>query len=345
LFGLIERELGYSAPLAVLYDAATPRLLARTLYRGAAAEAWDTLVPINRSGDRTPLFLIHAAEGNVLLYRSLAGHLGADQPVYGLQSAGLDGHSPVDPRFEYVASRYIDEIRKVQPHGPYMLGGYCLGGTIALEMAQQLFEAGETVGLVAMIEDYNVRAMRWPLAPRHLLINRLFLNPYFHLQNMMAAEGSAKFEFFMEKLRVEIRRAKVSARGAWAGLRHRLLPGPDSPKPRAKLADIYEDALTAYDVKRYPGELTLFVAERHLAGFGVPVGGWNDVAEGGVRVYSLPFSPRGSLIEPYVRQLASIMRGCLDRAKEQVRLNSTDFAAPLTVDAAPIESGQVEAHI
>jgi amino acid adenylation domain-containing protein len=345
LFGLIERELGYSAPLAVLYDAATPRLLGRTLYRGAAAEAWDTLVPINRSGDRTPLFLIHAAEGNVLLYRSLAEHLGADQPVYGLQSAGLDGHSPVDPRFEHVASRYIEEIRKVQPHGPYMLGGYCLGGTIALEMAQQLLEAGETVGLVAMIEDYNVRAMRWPLAPRHLLINRLFLNPYFHLQNMLAAEGSAKFEFFMEKLRVEIRRAKVSARGAWAGLRHRLLPGPDSPKPRAKLADIYEDALTAYDVRRYPGELTLFVAERHLAGFGVSVGGWNDIAEGGVRVYSLPFSPRGSLIEPYVRQLASIMRGCLDRAKEQSQRNTNDFAAPLTVDAAPIESGQVEAHI
>lgn len=345
LFGIIEHELGYSAPLAVLYDSATPKQLARTLFRGTGAKAWEALVPINRLGDRTPLFLVHAAEGNVLLYRSLATHLGADQPVYGLQSAGLDGHSPVDARFEHVARRYVEAIRKIQPHGPYMLGGYCLGGTIALEMAQQLLETGESVGLVALIEDYNVRAMRWPLAPRHLLVNRLFLNPYFHLQNMMAAEGAAKFEFFMEKLRVEIRRAKVSLRGAWAGLRHHMSPEPTGPAPRAKLADIYEDALTTYDVKTYPGELTLFVAERSLAGFDIPVGGWDGVAEGGVRVYSLPFSPRGSLIEPYVRQLASIMRSCLDRATEKSQSTSNRKGVQITADPTPIESGQVEAHI
>jgi amino acid adenylation domain-containing protein len=345
LFGLIEHELGYAAPLAVLYEASSPRLLARALSRGNNAEVWDALVPINRHGDRTPLFLIHAAEGNVLLYRSLAEHLGADQPVYGLQSAGLDGHSPVDPRFEHVARNYIDEIRKIQPHGPYMLGGYCLGGTIALEMAQQLIEAGESVGLVALIEDYNVRAMRWPLAPGHILVNRLFLNPYFHLQNMMAAEGTAKFEFFMEKFRVEVRRAKVSLRGAWAGVRHRLLRGPSSLAPRAKLADIYEDALTAYDVKPYPGELTLFVAKRHLAGFGVPVGGWNGTAEGGVRVHALPISPRGSLIEPHVRQLASIMRNCLDRAAVKSTRDSNTPIVPLTPPAVPVESGQVGARI
>src|SRR5208337_673076 len=162
LFALIQRELGYTAPLAVLYDAATPRLLAKALFRGTSAEVWNALVPINRHGDRIPLFLIHAAEGNILLYRSLAAHLGTDQPVYGLQSAGLDGNTPVDPRFELVARNYIDEIRRIQSHGPYLLGGYCLGGTIALEMAQQLIEEGESVGLVALIEDYNVRAMQWP---------------------------------------------------------------------------------------------------------------------------------------------------------------------------------------
>jgi amino acid adenylation domain-containing protein len=344
LFALIQRELGYTAPLAVLYDASTPRLLAMILFRGTKAEAWNALVPINRQGDRTPLFLIHAAEGNVLLYRSLAAHLGADQPVYGLQSAGLDGHTPVDPRFEYVARNYIDEIRRIQPHGPYLLGGYCLGGTIALEMAQQLIEEGETVGLVALIEDYNVRAMRWPLASRHLLVNRLLLNPYFHLRNMLAAEGAAKVDFFMEKLRVEIRRAKVSVRGAWSGLRHRLIPSAASPAPRAKLADLYEDALTNYDVQPYPGELTLFIAERHLAGFGVPLGGWADLAERGVRLYSLPFSPRGSLIEPYVRQLASILRGCINKAIERSKIVSSEHAITLISRDVSADRIQVEAH-
>jgi len=225
-----------------------------------------------------------------------------------------------------------------------MLGGYCLGGTIAIEMARQFIDAGETVGLVALIEDYNVRAMRWPLARRHLLINRLFLNPYFHLQNMLGAEGTGKFDFFLEKLRVEIRRAKVSMRAGWADVRHRFSSEGDSPPPRAKLADIYEDALTQYDVRPYPGALTLFIAERHLAGFDVPLGGWGEIAEGGVRVYSLPFSPRGSLMEPYVRQLASVLRSCLDRAMEAPRTDSNEPAFPVSRPEAPLESEKIEAH-
>ena len=190
------------------------------LERGGQREDWQSLVAINRTNDTTggpnsgrlPLFLVHAAEGNILLYRSLAAHLGADQPVFGLQSAGLDGRSAIDGRFEHVARRYIHEIRQVQPHGPYMLGGYCLGGTLAFEMAQQLIEAGETIGLVALIETYNLRAMRWPLPLPQRLINRFVINPYFHLQNLAAAEGEGKRTFFMEKLRVEIARVKDSAR-------------------------------------------------------------------------------------------------------------------------------------
>ena len=344
LFAFIQRELGFTAPLAALYDASTPRLLAETLLRGTRAEDWKALVAINRHGDRPPLFLAHAAEGNILLYRSLASHLGDDQPVYGLQSAGLDGRSPVDARFEHVARNYINEIRQIQPHGPYLLGGYCLGGTIALEMARQLIDVGESVRLVALIEDFNVRAMRWPLAWHHLLINRFFLNPYFHLQNMLAAEGKDKLAFFMEKLRVEIRRAKVSIRTGWAGLQYRFSPKGDSAPQSAKLADIYEDALTHYDVQPYPGELTVFLAQRHLAGFGIQLGGWGEIAGGGVRLYSLPFSPRGSLIEPYVRQLASILRGCLDRAIEESKTELSDNAIPPHRLELQKESMNVEAQ-
>ena len=337
LFTLIQRELGCTAPLAILYDASTPRTLARILSRGSREEDWKSLVAINRpgdprpgdhrsgdpSGDRPPLFLVHAAEGNVLLYRSLAAHLGADQPVFGLQSAGLDGRSPVDGRFETVARRYVDEIRQVQPHGPYMLGGYCLGGTLALEMARQLIASGETVGLVALIEIYNIRALRWPLPLLQRFANRFILNPYFHLQNLFAAEGAGKLAFFMEKLRVEMTRIKASARFGWAHLRHRFLPDAAAATPQTRIADIYEEALAQYDVRPYPGELTVFLAERHLAGYHTPLGGWGEVAQGGVRLFSLPISPRGSLVEPYVQQLAALLRSCLDRA-----IDNSKKAAP-----------------
>jgi hypothetical protein len=161
---------------------------------------------------------------------------------------------------------------------------------------------------------------------------------------MLAAQGAAKFDFFMEKLRVEIRRAKVSVRGAWAGLRHRIAGSAASPAPRAKLADLYEDALTNYEVRPYSGELTLFIAERHLAGFDVPQGGWAGIAQRGVRLYSLPFSPRGSLIEPYVRQLASILRGCIDKAVEMPKVSPGEDEITLASKEVPSESIQVEVH-
>jgi thioesterase domain-containing protein/acyl carrier protein len=313
LFMLIERELGLTAPLSALYESPTPRKLARTLAQGAVPETWQSLVPISRSGSRPPLFLIHPAEGNVLLYRSLARHLGADQPVYGLQAAGLDGKSPVDARFEHAARRYIQEIRQVQPKGPYMLGGYCLGGTIALEVARQLQEAGEAIGLVAMIENFNIKSTRWPL-PFHLRFANHFLNPYYHLQNLLAADGKGRWDFFREKARVEFARAKVSARVSLARVRRWF--GIPSKYYHIKVGDAFDRALAQYEVKPYPGELALFLAKRHLAGMGDRLGGWGHVAEQGVRLFTLPVSPRGSLVEPHVQVLAAQLRECLDRAAE-----------------------------
>jgi thioesterase domain-containing protein len=181
-------------------------------------------------------------------------------------------------------------------------------------MARQLIASGETVGLVALIEIYNIRSLRWPLPWHQRFANRFMLNPYFHLRNVMAAEGEGKRAFFMEKLRVEISRAKASASLGWAWIRHHFLPETGAPTPRAKIADIYEEALAQYDVRPYPGELTLFLAERHLAGFHDRLGGWGEVAQGGVRLFSLPISPRGSLVEPYVAQLGALLRACLDQA-------------------------------
>jgi len=313
LFMLIEQELGRKAPLAALYESSTPRTLTRMLARGDGQEAWQSLIPINRAGNRRPLFLVHAAEGNILLYRNLARHLGPDQPVYGLQAAGLDGKSPIDAQFEHVASRYIDEIRQVQPEGPYMLGGYCLGGTIALEVAQQLISAGETIGLLAMIENFNIKSTAWPL-PLHLRLFNHFLNPYYHLLNLLAAEGGGRWKFFREKAGVEFSRATIAARVALSRTLHWL--GMPSEYPHIRVRNAFDQALQQYEVKPYPGELTIFMAQRHLAGMGDRLGGWGQVVEGGVRVFTWPLSRRGSLVEPYVQVLAAQLRECLETAND-----------------------------
>ena len=103
-----------------------------------------------RYEENSPEACVHSAlgaGGNVLLYQSLAKHLAPEIPLYGLQSQGLNGDNPPLQSIEQMAELYIQEIRSVQPHGPYYLGGYCLGGTVAYEMAQRLTSEGEQVAL------------------------------------------------------------------------------------------------------------------------------------------------------------------------------------------------------
>ncbi len=101
---------------------------------------------------RSPLFLVHPVGGNVLCYAELARALGAEQPVYGLQSLGLGEGQRAEQRVEDMAATYVAALREVQPHGAYHLGGWSIGGVIAYEMARQLRQAGEEVELLALLD-------------------------------------------------------------------------------------------------------------------------------------------------------------------------------------------------
>ena len=95
---------------------------------------------------------MHPVGGNVLCYADLARRLDAGRPVYGLQAVGLDGGEP-QSRIEEMAASYLDALAAVQPAGPYLLGGWSLGGVIAYEMARQLARRGERVDLLALIDS------------------------------------------------------------------------------------------------------------------------------------------------------------------------------------------------
>ena len=178
--------------------------------------------------------------------------------------------------------------------------------------------------MVAMFENFNPRGIPWPLKWHQQLVNRGCLNLYYHLRNIFDAEGSSRAAFFLQKLRVEMTRAKVLARVSLARAKRGLTGDASGAFHHIKVADVYEDALQRYDVKPYRGELTIFMTDRRLAGFGDRLGGWEDVAQGGVRCYSLPIGPKGSLMEPYVEQLAGLLRECLDRAAGQSQRHPSD---------------------
>ncbi|MEF8795698.1 MAG: amino acid adenylation domain-containing protein [Salinivenus sp.] len=151
LSALLDREL----PLSLLADTPTVEALAQKLERDDIADSWSPLVPIRPTGSQPPLFCVHGGGMNVLRFRSLAQHLDPDQPVYGLQWAGLDGRR-VSDRIEDVAETYLASIRAVQPEGPYRLAGHCYGGLVAYEIAQRLRREGQTVELLVMFDAPNM---------------------------------------------------------------------------------------------------------------------------------------------------------------------------------------------
>jgi amino acid adenylation domain-containing protein/thioester reductase-like protein len=122
------------------------------------AEPWSrqphSLVPLRREGSGRPLFLIHGLGGYATALVPLARGLAVDCPVYGLQAQGLDASQTPHDSIEAMAAFYLGEIRAVQPKGPYLLGGWSMGGVIALEAARQLGGAGEEVALLAMLDTY-----------------------------------------------------------------------------------------------------------------------------------------------------------------------------------------------
>jgi thioesterase domain-containing protein len=106
------------------------------------------------NGSKPPLFLTPGLINPELLkYREMLPYLDPDQPVLGLQAAGVDRRSHPDSRVEEMAERYVDEIMRFQPHGPYRLAGLCFGGLVAYEVARRLAERGEEIALLTLIDS------------------------------------------------------------------------------------------------------------------------------------------------------------------------------------------------
>ena len=165
LFAELERSSATRLPLATVFEASTPRALAALLGPGAAPRRWANLVALKPHGNRPPLFVVTAGDGNVVGFGPLANRISPDQPVYALQPSGLDGHQAIDRGIGAMAARSIEEIRAVQPHGPYLLAGRCNGATVAYEIAQRLRRAGEEVPLLAALDSTPPQAGPLELEP------------------------------------------------------------------------------------------------------------------------------------------------------------------------------------
>jgi phthiocerol/phenolphthiocerol synthesis type-I polyketide synthase E len=310
LFLQIERVFKVKLPLATLFDAPTINELAQVLRSEAAPSGWSPLVAIRAAGSRPPFFCVHGAGGNVLIYRDLARRLGADQPFYGLQCPGLDGSCAPLTRIEDMAARYVKEIRKTQPHGPYFLGGYCLGGIIAFEIAQQMHVQGERVALLALFDTTNWAQIPLPSMwdKSYYAIQRLI----YHAANFFRLDSAGRNQFLREKVKVLRTRIPV-----WRGMflaKFAKNPGANISESlvMAKIWQANDQAALTYVPRPYPGSVTDFRPIKQYRLLNRPDAKWDRLAQGGQRVIVLPAYPAGMLLEPFVGDLATALQKSIE---------------------------------
>ena len=147
----IHKMSGRELPLALLFERPTIEQLAQVL-RQEIQISVSSLVPIQPMGSNPPLFFVHAHGGGAIAYYALAQQLGREQPFYGLEAPGLDGLREPLSEIPEMASHYVGELRRIQPHGPYCLGGHSFGGLVAFEMARQLAKQGDEVSMLAILD-------------------------------------------------------------------------------------------------------------------------------------------------------------------------------------------------
>jgi acetoacetyl-CoA synthetase len=152
LFAEIAQVCGRELPSAVICHAPTIASLADLLERNSLPH-FSSFFRLKAGCEKPPIIIVPGLGGRASFFE-LAQHIRTERAIYGIQARGVDGMAAPLERVEDMARLYLDELKQLEPHGPYLLIGYSFGGLVALEMAQRLIGEGKTVALLAMLDTF-----------------------------------------------------------------------------------------------------------------------------------------------------------------------------------------------
>ncbi len=265
---------------------------------GSLARQQRAIVPLQPRGTLPPIFAFGGHNGDVFCFRALAQHLGEEQPFYGLQPPGLDGHQEPLTRIEDLAAYFAHEIRAFQPLGPYAIAGYCAGGTLAFELARQLLQQGVSLHGLALFGS--------PFPTWYRLL------PQLRERLRRAAVGVSRHTCALASMPPTAWPAYIGDR--WHNLRPEAAPAPQAePDPvlvwRAKVGRATLAAIRRYVPSPFPARLRLFWPSVKWRSAAWALERWAGLAQG-AETY---FGPDGSegptmLREPHAAAFADLYR-------------------------------------
>ena len=276
LFAEIDRELGVKLPISLLFDAPTVRDLANIIRNGISP---SVIVPIRPYGRSAPIFLIQS----YLLYGAILEIVEPDRPVYGVREMG-DEREPMSIKER--ARQFTQEILAVWPEGPLSLAGWCAAGSLTVEIACQLREAGRQVGLVALF-DAERPGFTLPKGwgPR---VERLSQKIRFHRGRLRQLSWAGRATYLQQALERNWGAAIEFLQFSYARATLWLPWQLGISGSKAEFEKTYSEG-GGDIIRTYPGRLNLFRAA-DIPSFTEtdPTLGWSAVADEGVKVNFVP---------------------------------------------------------
>jgi amino acid adenylation domain-containing protein len=300
----VEKWFGSKLPHSALVEHPTIRGLATYLRRSPAGK-WPALVTIQPGALLPPLFVAHGIGGSLLSFIDLAAELGPDQPVYGLQlPAFIYDHQA---ELKILAANFVKQVRAIQPSGPYNLAGHSSGGLLVFEMACQLMDQGETVGLLALLDCDPDKGKQLTHRPAR---NWESLKASFR---RVRAEVETPEFGVMDLFERRVTQLRVRTR-TWLATRSRHTERGHGRLRRSEGYLVL--AMRDYEFRPYPGHATLFIAQDELGADAEPARSWAGRILGGYETRLIPGTHRTIMTQPQVASLAQEMRQRLTRNVE-----------------------------
>ena len=294
----VGKTLGIKLPLASVFEAPTVAQMASLLRDRKALVPAPRIIALRASGFRPPLFLVGPLFGTLL--PRMSGH----QPVYGVSSVAAATLAPPF-RLEDVAARQVATLREFRPVGPYLLAGWCAYGVLAYEMARQLREQGQDVGLVVMFDSFNAAARRggsrWTAWRERM---------QFHIANLSSLGPREAAAYCRQRAglgdRLKRRRWRAQYRAC-------LLQGSGTDQRMDDFEQIVRLAAAEYVPARSDLRVLLFRAGKRPGGaYADAALGWKELVRE-LEVVDVPGSHESMFVEPNVEVTAAALETALRR--------------------------------
>lgn len=304
----LKKETGIYLPISVFFSSPTIAQMASLISEKNAEKVWKCLVPIQPNGSRPPLYLVHGASGSVPFFNKQVKALHPDQPIYGLQASGLNGQGEMHTSIEEMAGAYIREILQQNPKGPYMLGGYSLGGFIAFEMAQQLKALGKDVKMLAIFDTEAITS-----GNSTSLTNSFIEAIHYHFQKLFYTiklcieDPKSQYEYQRSLLKAFFRKPYYTYKNLLGSEKnyfyYKYLISKNSTK-----------ALKNYKLSHYDASIDLFKAKKktyYMKDFEFL--GWSKFVDK-IRIHEIPGQHNKIFMPPYDEEFAEVLQRCINDA-------------------------------